>query len=203
MRSEYRELLKQIRQLAREILPKRNPTARYSREETLRILAFRLFAHAEIEAFLELCAETLRLAYATNNGAGALSRSATYRLIWSSQASLKYPPTSLTKLPKDVGKTINGILKNHENTIDNNHGVSEKDVLKLLVPLGFELSFFDHDWLISMTDLTVARGNAAHNSAMNVGADQPTPDGERQRLVKPLWGLGQVSAEVDRLCSLS
>lgn len=203
MISEYKKMLEQLRALSSEILPELSPTGRYSRGDTLRTLAFRLFAHAEIESFLEQCAESLRVHYATKNSSGTLSRPIAHRLIWASEASKKYPPRSLTQMPANLNREINSILNNHQNTIDGNNGVSEKDVLKLLVPLGFDLDFFDHGWLVSMSELAHARGDAAHSSAMNVGTDQPTPEGELSLLLLPLRGLAKIALEVDRLQSLA
>lgn len=203
MIADYRLMLKQLRGLAVEILPPSSPTGSYTTGETLRILAFRLFAHAEIESFLELCAETLRVRYATRNSNGVLSRPAAYRIVWAGQWAEKFPPRGITQLPPNVQKVVNGILNQQQNVIQNNQGVSEKDVLKLLIPLGFDVSFFDHAWLRSMSALARARGEAAHSSAMNVGFAQPTPEAERALLLPPLRGLARVAVEVERLETLA
>ena len=165
------------------------------------MLAFRLLAHAELEGFFEFCAETLTDHLSTKNDAGRLKPATQKRLVLHANMVAQYPPKSLTfaLLPK-MRTTIKGMLSSQTAAIASNNGVSEKDVLKLFVPLGCEMSFFDHAWLSSLNDLAHARGDVAHQSSNSMSAIyQPTPEAERSRLVRPLWGTKNLVDELLKL----
>ena len=206
MWAEYRALLAQIRKISRELLPDESPTARYASGEILRMIAFRLSAHAEIEGFLELCSEKLLDHYASRNRAGTLSRYGQRVLLLHSAMRDSYPPRSLNLRPgtkSPIQKQIQGCLNMQGAIIEGNNGVSEKDVLKLFVPLGFDLHFFDLAWLDSMETLARARGEAAHKSWLGGTTVQPSPSVERSLLALPLFGMRQLLREIDRLKSLT
>jgi len=202
-------LAREIRKLAKEMLPAPSPTASYTDREIMMMCAFRLLAHAEIEGFLEDCAEHLRETYARKNSARSLSPSARAMLLGRAKLlSDGYPPRTVRfsgTWTQEAQRTVNGFLNGHATRISQNNGVSEKDILKLLVPIGFELTLFDHDWLAAMSNLSRARGEAAHGGWMSYGASQqqPSPQGERSLVVGPMWGLRHIVAEVERLAANS
>lgn len=203
------DLVVKIGRISKELLPKVDPTASYSDRDVMLMCAFRLLAHAEIEGFLEECAEHLRTLYATRNNANTLSKTVSLRLLASASMMDRdrdggYPPRTIrfsSLGAKERQKAINGFLNGHGSRVLQNNGVSEKDVLKLLVPMGFELTFFDPDWLGDMSALTAARGAAAHGGWTNSGVSQqqPTPKGERGLVARALFGLRAVVREVERL----
>ena len=51
--SRFRTLTKELNRLKRQFLPKINPTGIYSDRQLALTIAYRVFAHAEIEAYLE------------------------------------------------------------------------------------------------------------------------------------------------------
>ncbi|MET8912423.1 HEPN domain-containing protein [Micromonospora sp. NPDC004551] len=172
------------------------------------MLGFRLLAHAEIEQFVEECAERLALHYAgmidQQRWSTTLSARTQRTLLLNLCMVDKYPPLSITRPRpssgnKDPLKNISSGLNRHQSVISGNNGVSEKDILKLFVPLGFDLHFFDHSWLIAMNNLAKSRGEVAHNSFQLSTQAIPTPRGERDLLVVPLFGLRRVVDEVVRL----
>ncbi len=203
---ELRILLKNLRGLSGELLPPVNPTASYSQGEIVRMYAFRLLAHAEIEGYVEDLAEELATALATRNKANRLSAKVTARLLHHTYLADSYPPRSITKRlsPKDSQKAITQSLNSLQAMITSNNGVSEKDVLKLFLPLGVDLSFFDEDWLRAMNELAAARGEVAHRSWITSSTIvQPDPQSERQRLVVPILGLRNLTVECERLIAAS
>jgi HEPN superfamily RiboL-PSP-like protein len=203
MRPEYLALIRQVRLLSRTLLPPVSPTARYSGSEILQMLAFRLSAHAEVESFLEDCASHLADHYATLNNQNKLSSRVRRLLLHHSGMRDQYPPRSLTApLPTNVGRKITGILNAQIDAIEGNNGLSQKDILKLFVPLGVEISFFNTAWLDSMDRFARSRGDVAHKSWLNPSR-QPEPREERRLLVAPLLGLRDLIEEVARLRALA
>lgn len=196
----FRGLVRQVSRCRHELLPVPSPTGTYDDGETLRILAFRLFAHAEIEAFLESTAEALTAALVKRLASGGLPFSLQAHLVLHRRMVDKYPPQSLTYTPdpKDGQRTQN-YLAEHVNIIQGNNGVTEKDVIKLFAPIGMELGAFDRPWLLSMTQLGVRRGEVAHNPVFLSTRIQPTPEDELDHLVQPLWGLRGLAGRVDAL----
>ena len=51
--SRFRTLTKELNRLERQFLPKINPTGIYSDRQLALTIAYRVLAHAEIEAYLE------------------------------------------------------------------------------------------------------------------------------------------------------
>ena len=202
MRSEFRRLLFRIRTVGQVLLPPVSPISRYTNADVVRMLAFRLSAHAEIEGFVESCAADLVADYSAKNKAHRLSRNTQRVLLMHADMRTNYPPLALNLRPsqkRPIEKQIDACLNVVSSCIYTNNGVSEKDILKLFIPLGFETSFFDLTWLDSMHELARARGEAAHKSWLGGVSVQPTPQGERSRLVNPLLGLRRLIDEADRL----
>lgn len=192
-------LIRRISFCSKSLLPQSNPKGSYTKAETYRILAFRLFAHAEIEGFIEDCAEALVVALGAANNANHLPPKIKAHLVHHRKMVEHYPPLSLNYSPSNKDQQhIRGLLNNISSSITSNNGVSEKDVLKLFTPLGFPLSWFDTSWLSSMTDIAVARGEVAHRSVDDSISVQPTPADEKRRFVAPLLGLRKLAAEVDK-----
>ncbi|WP_285635939.1 HEPN domain-containing protein [Lentzea sp. NBRC 102530] len=166
------------------------------------MFAFRISAHAEIEGFIEYCAETLMTHLATKNNAKTLAYSTQKALLLYKDMNKQFPPQSISfQVPSGgTADKIRSVLNAVESSIATNNGVSEKDILKLFVPLGVSLNFFEENWLRSMTDLARARGEAAHNSWVSSNTvQQPDPITERSRLVLPLRGIGKLVDELERL----
>lgn len=197
---EFLALLGHVRECRDRLLPAVNPTASYTDEEVMRMLGFRVLVHAEIESFLESVAIALVDAYNAKLKT-AMPQWAREHFDLHGRLVTKYPPTTLSYSPgTNEKKQITGLLKQHMLVIEGNNGATERDVLKLFVPLGFSIGFFSRDWLQSMTELGRRRGDVAHNPSRSV-AIQPTPEGEKLALVDPIFGLRALAREADRILS--
>nr|WP_284289244.1 hypothetical protein [Angustibacter aerolatus] len=139
MRTRFGSLLLAIHNL-NDVLPARSATAAYSDEAIQRIYAYRLLAHAELEGFLEGLATEIVDEFSHKYKTAGLSRSTLERLHHHLALVESYPPRTLSWSPGTAkGKgPIPGLLNTVQAMIDANNGVSEKDVLKLFVPLGFQ-----------------------------------------------------------------
>ncbi|MEU2349860.1 HEPN domain-containing protein [Modestobacter sp. NPDC049651] len=192
MTRTFLQLMTDLRRISAELLPPHSPVARYSDNEVLRILSFRLFAHAEIEGFVESVAESMVDALSVKNDRNILRPAVRDQILYHHMLTQSYPPRTLVNMPtgQRAQKAIRGVLNAVQDDVGKNNGVSEKDLLKLFLPLGVPIDHFNREWLRSMNELARARGEVAHNSwNRTTTVQQPTPQGERQRLVRPLWGL--------------
>lgn len=196
---EFNELIRRVGTCSKNLLPQVDPVGNYDQGQTYRILAFRLFAHAEVESFLESCAYSIISTFSAANDLDRLPNRIKSHLILHSDMVEHYPPMRVNYIPNQKDqRRIKGILNAHATVVEQNNGAGEKDVLKLFSPLLFSLDWFDKGWLQSMRELTVARGEVAHRSALST-IIQPTPQDERRRLVRPLWGLRSLADEADRI----
>lgn len=200
--------VRRISALSKSFLPM-DPRPVFSAREEDGMHAFRLLAHAEFERLIEGWAQEMNQQLAVANAHGKLpSEMKLHVLLHFEQArgAQGYPPKQISASRllrpvknKNSNDRIKAALSAHSSLIDGNNGVSQKDILKLFMPVGVELSWFNrqHSWLDSMDALASARGDVAHGG---VGArTAPTPSGERSMLVQPLSGLRSLSFELRRI----
>lgn len=130
--------------------------------------AFRLLAHAEIESFLEDRArEKAREALVRYRSDGKP------RIVIWSLLSFQLVQTQLTEGQlKDhylgASDHFNNIATKAHNSFEHlllhNHGVREKNVLSMLLPVGFLRSQIDTTWLSTIDSFGSNRGATAHSA---------------------------------------
>lgn len=180
----YRTLGPRLTELRRHMLPiEFDPTTPYSDRQNDRILGYRLLAHAELEACIEdLVVETVSAAWK-----GWLTdskpRTCLTALVAFYSGDLGGPPSSLTpgqpkatqliRLQDRIDKARNHHV-NH--VVRQNHGVREKNLLALLLPVGVTDGDLNKTWLATIDSFGRERGGTAHRS----GRTQQRPDPERE-----------------------
>ena len=82
--------------------------------------------------------------------------------------------------------------------IDQNHGIREENLSKILFPIGIEPWSLDNVWLTTMDSFGRARGSVAHTS---VKTQQPIdPETEFTRIAKLILpGLKKLDKKISRL----
>ncbi|MFM6253265.1 MAG: hypothetical protein ACKPEQ_29680, partial [Dolichospermum sp.] len=75
----------------------------------------------------------------------------------------------------EITEKINSAIKSFKKVIDNNHGLKEKNILALLLPIGIDSDDLDPAWLADMNTFGEKRGLVAHTSATSYMTIQ-TPD---------------------------
>jgi hypothetical protein len=131
-------------------------------------IAFRLLAHAEIESFIEDRADALfQCAWRCWNEHRTPSRT-----ILALIAHLPRPENTLlenippaTTLKKPLSELVQKAQSHYRHIVRKNHGIRKSNILKLLVPLGFEPDNEESIPLALLTDLDaygVMRGSLAH-----------------------------------------
>ncbi|WP_139720874.1 HEPN domain-containing protein [Serinicoccus chungangensis] len=194
--------------LSKHFMPNLNKPV-YTPAEEDAMHAFRLLAHAELERLVEQWAERMNQGLAKANARGLPVLVAHQVLLHFDQSQQNgYPPRHVSaqrvmrqvgrKMPKD---RIVSALNAHSSLIERNNGVSQKDLLKLFLPIGVDMSWFnkEHKWLDAMDALASARGEVAHGGLGVRTA--PTPKSERSLLVEPVVGLRRLGGELRRLNS--
>lgn len=174
----------QLNRLKDEFLPEISPTSSYSESQLSRTAAYRVLAHAEIESYLEERAWTVVIdAKRAWDTTGKTTRTLIC-LLGFSDLTMDKPPDTLNrtrgnpddhdkrlKISKKIALSVNSFRK----VIDNNHGVKEKNILALLLPIGIDTDDLDPAWLATMNTFGQKRGLVAHKSATSYMTIQ-TPD---------------------------
>ncbi len=176
----YKALQARLTELRRHLLPQViDPTAAYSTRQIDRVFAYRLLAHAE----LEHCLEQLVTAAVAGAWAGykvdRKPRTCLMALVAYYEGELGGPPKTLQPPPAPKGRLIhlddriNKAREHHVNfVIRQNHGMAERNVLRLLMPVGLGVQELDPAWLSEADAFSAARGTTAHQT----GRIQQVPD---------------------------
>jgi hypothetical protein len=174
----------QLDRLKDEFLPEISPTGSYSESQLSRTAAYRVLAHAEIEYYLEERAWTKVIDAKKAWETGKTTRTLIC-LLGFSDLTMDKPPDTLKKPSNvkqdnhdkrlEITEKINSAIKSFKKIIDNNHGVKEKNILALLLPIGIDSDDLDPAWLADMNTFGEKRGLVAHTSATSYMTIQ-TPD---------------------------
>lgn len=163
---------RRITELRQNLLPARfSPLGLYPDRTYERTRAFRVLAHAEFEAFIEDRAiEVVTKAHLEWKRTGKIRPSLLSLMShWESSPQI---PESLTDLGDNSSKypTLAARIKaakGHYSTYikTRNHGIKEKDLLLILLPLGVTKNEIDAAWLDDTESWATDRGTVAHTSA--------------------------------------
>ncbi|HCQ22816.1 MAG: hypothetical protein AN481_05735 [Aphanizomenon flos-aquae LD13] len=176
----------QLDRLKDEFLPEISPTGSYSESQLSRTAAYRVLAHAEIEYYLEERAWTIVIDAKKAWETGKTTRTLIC-LLGFSDLTMDKPPDTLKKPNNvkqdnhdkrlEITEKINSAIKSFKKVIDNNHGLKEKNILALLLPIGIDSNDLDpnNTWFATMNTFGEKRSLVAHTSATSYMTIQ-TPD---------------------------
>jgi len=162
------DLRNNINKIESSFLPPPNPIGTYSEKEALGINAYISLVHSEIENFIE--AEVLQVCnlsvnqYETN---GTINK-VILGLLCFSGLTYEIPPES--KHIQNIDKlSIENKIKKARDLFNNivrtkNNGIKEKNILSMLLPIGFSIDDIDDLFLTEMNDFGKQRGEIAHTS---------------------------------------
>jgi hypothetical protein len=178
----------------RQLLPPPGQVS-YTQTELDRTLGFRLLAHAEIES----CIEDLAMNTVNRACKGwMLDRQPRQSIL----ALLAYHGHSLPAVPDTLGDgasdsplrtRIEDCKKSFGLVVNKNNGVTERDVLGLLLPAGILESDMSQLWLSTISSFGKARGDAAHQRYARLQVQQPPDPGDEGTTVD------LIVAELDRI----
>lgn len=206
-------LQEQLASLRTHLLPGEfDPTGTY--DDAARIsttaLAYRVLAHAEIEAFFEDRAlEVVTAARAAWDRDERVSRTCLCLMSFSGR-QMSLPPDTLEAPTENKRKAWPELLDIRERLIpvlsafhnfvrSENHGIKEKNLLALLLPIGMSYKKMDPAFLADMDSFGALRGIAAHSSARSSVQQAINPADELKRVDGLLPGIVALDAEIDSL----
>lgn len=144
----------------------------YSREQDDKTKAFLLLAHAELEAYFEDRAKNrVDVAHAHWQRAGTCTAVLSRLLVYHQD---EFEPIS----PHSVRKAVNYYV----DKLDKNHGILEKNLLSIFLPLGLGHHDLDSRLVTACNQLGRKRGQFAHASIKT--HQQVDPKSERDNIRK-------------------
>ena len=146
----------------------------YPEEPYTQVKAYFVLAHAEIESFIEdRVKEVVSQANKIWKNDKKVSK-ALLALMGFSGREMEKPAPSLkpakaakqTEWDKKLSLTerINIATQAFYGALNNNHGIKEENLLRLLLPIGVDVEDLDSFWLTNMNDFGTKRGEISHLS---------------------------------------
>ena len=194
---EFRTLRTRIRQLRNHFLPGRfDLTGSYSERQFDRARAFRLLAHAEIESYLELVSfETANKAYDAWQARGIITEPLISLVAYTETPLGKVPEarpgTGQADLQTRIEKSKNSLNRYSK---DRNNGMRERNILRLLLPVGIREADIDPTWLSTIDSFGKDRGETAHHS--NRVSHPPDPKNEFDKVTQIVNGLTDIDRKL-------
>ncbi|TRW18074.1 hypothetical protein [Glacieibacterium frigidum] len=213
MSARFDELSVRIGELRKLLLPaKFDPTGLYkdAMRVSTRAMSFRVLCHAEVEAYMEdRVLEISSTALKSWEKMRYVSTTA-FHMIGFSGRTLDRPPETLHTEDQNKTKDWLSRVEIHDRfsrcvadyqrrVRKENHGIKEKNIMQMLVPIGFDMTKCDGIFLQAMSTFGEARGTVAHTSGklhVQKGID---PKGEYSVLLGILKSLEIIDKEMDRL----
>lgn len=186
----FSSLKARVAQLDRHLLPPIKPAGNYTAREYDMVRSYIVLAHAEIENYIEDLAEAviaateLRWRSDKRSGRGAAALLLYHDKRATTPSSLAGQSSSAT-----LDTALGAAIRRHREYISReNHGVKEKNLLRLLLPIGILDHQLDPVWLANMDSFGAQRGIVAHVSARRVKTP-PDPGSTRKSVEDALAGL--------------
>ncbi len=204
----FRQLTKELNRLKKQFLPRKfSEINDYSERQLALTFAYRVFAHAEIESYLEdRVWDTVLTAKKIWDNQGKASGVLLCVIAFSGQ-EMEAPPDTLTPLKGNknvsldklkITKKIDIVIRCFKSVIDQNHGIKETNLLKLLLPIGIDSDDLDKVWLLNMDTFGEERGEIAHSSGIKT-KKTPNPADELERVKQIIQELEKVDQLITNL----
>lgn len=159
---EYKNLIYNINTIKQEF---RNFEEALSSEainqRKLRVCVFLI--HAEFETYFELVAKKVISSYENGN----VSKKHKKKLL---DSIVLYNSCVFDGTYIDRSGRIDKLIKIYKETINTNNGIKEKDVNKMLLPIGIDLSTMDPAWLTTLNSFGSLRGKMVHKNLNQIGS---------------------------------
>ncbi|MBK6043068.1 HEPN domain-containing protein [Streptomyces sp. MBT55] len=197
--ARYRTLSRRVTELRRNLLPREfSALGLYSERVYERTRAFRVLTHAEFEAFIEDRAiEVIQNAHSAWSEGGEIRPS--LLSLMAHREGTTGIPDSISNLTDRTQKfpTLSARIAAEKQAYSTyikkkNHGIKERNLLRILLPLGVTREEFDTAWLNATESWATARGEIAHTSASGKIQVQINPRSELGTVQQILTGFKHV-----------
>ncbi len=207
--ARFRTLVKELNWLKKQFLPKISPEGLYTDKQLTKTLAYRMLAHAEIEAYLEDRVWQVAINAKKDWDNTEKTGRTLISLIAFCGQMMEAPPSTLTPAKGSrnvspekikVSKKIDLAINCFQKIIAQNHGLKEANILALLLPIGIDSDDLDSAWLATMNTFGEQRGLVAHSSAISYRTVQPPdPATELNRIQQITQGLLDIDELINNL----
>ncbi|MBL0934562.1 MAG: hypothetical protein IBJ07_07405 [Rhizobiaceae bacterium] len=200
-----------VRTLRRHLLPRRFRIAgNYDDEVFTGVVAFRVLCHGAIEEYFEERAiEIARLAHIGLRDHGRMSITAA-SLVAFSGVEMRLPPETIDPPQHNKASTWANEIEFREKVgacasryiarlKGENHGVREKNLLSILIPIGVDQSKIDRLFLSEIDNFGKMRGEYAHSGVVKHVKKRPNPKDELDKMNKLIDMIKFVDQEFDHL----
>jgi len=190
----FQSLVRRLAVLEKHLLPSQfSPTGHYSAREVDLARAYVLLTHAEIEAYFEDRAQVkVGRAYdAWQNRQVCSSLLSTVVMYYQARAKA-WSVTTISNQNAEKARNF------YVTELRENHGIKEKNLLSIFLPLGLEHGDFDASLLATLNSFGLLRGKLAHES---IKTHQPIdPKNERDKIQKHILPeLRKLDSKISRL----
>ena len=122
--------------------------------------AFTVFAHGEIESYVEDCSLAIIERAELLWKSGKLSRPIACLLSFREAATIsdQVPTKDIWSAP------LVQAIQSHKNVIGSNNGIRERHICKMYIPVGFDVRNIDPILIADLTAISSIRGDHAHQS---------------------------------------
>ena len=203
----YKELKNEILQLRRDLLPKKfRSSSQYEQEDITKTIAYRVLVHAEIEAYLEDRSRDIALAAVKAWKDRNQASKTLLALIAFSGRIMEKPPNSMSpEQLSQVGqwdekiklsKKIDLAMNDFHYVLNNNNGIKEANIVRLLLPIGVDCDELDTVLVADLNSYGVSRGLVAHQRFESYRTtEQIDPKEELKKVMSLVEGM----ANIDRI----
>lgn len=197
----FQELESRLAQLEKYFIPSSfDPTGNYEDVTYEHTRAFRVLAHAEFESFIEdRVVQVLNDAFTRWDSTGVISTSL-LAVVAHKETNHAIPESLSDALQRKKHPDLKARVEGAKNDFNRyvrtkNHGIKAKNLLRLLMPIGFTDQDIDSVWLSATETWATARGEVAHKSAkMQV---RPDPQKELKVVREILEGFRDVDDQLE------
>lgn len=180
-------------------------TGVYRPRELDRARGFRLLAHAEIEAFIEDVTFQIAKQSVSNWVNQRVASGSLFCLIAHYHSGFgidldeqpAFSSASRPRVKEAIEEVVAVALKQYRAIHDQNHGVREENIYRLVLPIGIRKDDLDPLWITNLNEFGKSRGDVAHR-AVKVH-QQIDPRNEWQVVSNLIEGLEQLD---ELICSL-
>jgi hypothetical protein len=214
--AQYRHLRKQIAALRTALLPRdlNVDLSKLTPRLSIRALAFRVLSHAEFENYLESRATEISTTVDRAWRTRKLVTYSTLCMIGFSGVEMRIPPEAFeapaNKRQTDWSQLVciddrlnKAITAYYYFVTQQNNGIKENNLVRLLIPLGFDISTLDELFVAEIDNFGTLRGSAAHQSCAGQIQSGVHPKDEHAVVKRLLQGVLPIDTELSRILKLA
>jgi hypothetical protein len=195
--ARFKELKKRLGDLRAHMLPATfSPTGDYSDRQLDRTRGYRLLVHAEIEAYLEDVTFDAAISGVSAWDKTKKVSDCLFCLVTSYHCGFEvdgldeeppFPPSSRPSSYDEIKEVVNVAMIQYRKVHDDNNGIREKNLLRLILPVGIRKADLDRLWVTNLDEFGKRRGDVAHKAVK--AQQQIDPRSELQTIEALLVGL--------------